>query len=68
MATTAERPPLRNAPLEFDESRRRLAEAARYLAGGVSSNVRLGISPTPLVFDRAEGAFLIDADGNRIID
>lgn len=68
MSTTAERPPLRNAPLEFDESRRRLAEAARYLAGGVSSNFRLGISPTPLVFDRAEGAFLIDADGNRIID
>lgn len=68
MSSTAERPPLRNAPLEFDESRRRLAEASHYLAGGVSSNFRLGISPTPLVFDRAEGAFLIDADGNRIID
>jgi glutamate-1-semialdehyde 2,1-aminomutase len=68
MSTTAERPALRNAPLEFDESRRRLAAAAQHLAGGVSSNFRLGISPTPLVFDRAEGAFLIDADGNRIID
>jgi glutamate-1-semialdehyde 2,1-aminomutase len=54
--------------LEFDESRRRLAEAAKYLAGGVSSNFRLGISPTPLVFDRADGAYLIDADGNRLID
>jgi glutamate-1-semialdehyde 2,1-aminomutase len=34
----------------------------------VSSNFRLNISPTPLVFERAEGACLIDADGNRLID
>ena len=54
--------------LTFDESRRRLAEAAKYLAGGVSSNFRLGISPTPLVLERGEGACLIDADGNRLID
>jgi glutamate-1-semialdehyde 2,1-aminomutase len=54
--------------LSFDESRRRLAEASQYLAGGVSSNFRLGISPTPLVFERAEGACLLDADGNRLID
>jgi glutamate-1-semialdehyde 2,1-aminomutase len=54
--------------LEFDESRRRLAEAAQFLAGGVSSNFRLGMQPTPLVFDRGDGAYLIDADGNRLID
>lgn len=54
--------------LHFDESRRRIAEAAQHLAGGVSSNFRLGIHPTPLVFDRADGAHLIDADGNRLID
>ncbi len=54
--------------LSFDESRRRIEDAAHYLAGGVSSNFRLGISPTPLVFDHADGAFLFDVDGNRLID
>jgi glutamate-1-semialdehyde 2,1-aminomutase len=60
----------RNAPaaFTFDESRRRLAEAAKYLAGGVSSNFRLGVQPTPLVIDRGDGAHLIDVDGNRLID
>lgn len=57
-----------SAPLEFDESRRRMAAASQYLAGGVSSNFRLGTSPTPLVFERADGPYLFDADGNRLID
>src|SRR4051812_11069543 len=52
----------------FDESRRRMQDASRYLAGGVSSNFRLGIAPTPLVFERAQGPYLFDADGNRLID
>jgi len=55
-------------PNTFEESGRRMAEAGRYLAGGVSSNFRLGISPTPLMFERAEGPYLFDADGNRLID
>lgn len=67
-ATTDRRNALPDRELTFDESRRRLAEAAKYLAGGVSSNFRLGISPTPLVLERGEGATLIDADGNRLID
>ena len=50
----------------FDQSRRQMQEAQRYLAGGVSSNFRLGISPTPLVFERADGPYLFDADGNRL--
>ncbi len=54
--------------LSFDESRRKMEIASRYLAGGVSSNFRLGISPTPLVLDHADGAYLFDADGNRLID
>ena len=54
--------------LRFDESRRRMAEASRYLAGGGSSNFRLGVSPTPLVIERAEGPFVFDADGNQLID
>jgi glutamate-1-semialdehyde 2,1-aminomutase len=52
----------------FDHSRQLLAEAASYVPGGVNSNYRLGISPTPLVFERAEGPFLYDVDGNRFID
>lgn len=54
--------------LSFQHSRDRIHLASRYLPGGVSSNFRLGISPTPLVFDHAEGPYLHDADGNRLID
>jgi glutamate-1-semialdehyde 2,1-aminomutase len=65
----ASRPtPLRASGNGFDGSRRRIAESAQHLVGGVGSNFRMGISPTPLVFERAEGPILIDADGNRLID
>src|SRR5215211_7042986 len=52
----------------FTKSKQLLAEAAQHLPGGVSSNYRLGISPTPLVFDHAAGPYLFDVDGNRLID
>ena len=52
----------------FDRSRQLVAEAGAYLPGGVSSNFRLGISPTPLVFERADGPYLYDVDGNRYVD
>ena len=52
----------------FDSSRQRIAASAQHLVGGVGSNFRMGISPTPLVFERADGPILIDADGNRLID
>ena len=52
----------------FDQSKKRLANFAKYLPGGVNSNFRMGISPTPLVFERAEGPYLYDVDGNRLID
>ena len=52
----------------FEKSAKRINYAANYLAGGVSSNFRLGISPTPLVFTHAENAYLYDVDGNRLID
>lgn len=38
------------------------------IAGGVSSNVRLGGRPGPLFFDHAQGAMLYDVDGNSYID
>jgi glutamate-1-semialdehyde 2,1-aminomutase len=43
-------------------------EAKRCLAGGVSSNVRYASAPVPLFFERADGARLIDVDGNAHID
>ena len=52
----------------FEKSKQLIAEAAQYLPGGVNSNFRLGISPTPLVFKRGEGPYLYDVDGNRLID
>ena len=45
-----------------------IRENSRWLAGGVSCNFRLGMAPTPLVFERGEGARLSDVDGNRLID
>jgi glutamate-1-semialdehyde 2,1-aminomutase len=55
-------------PLRFEESARQIAENARYMPGGVNSNFRLGMAPGPLVFTHGDGAYLIDADGNRLID
>src|SRR6185437_1915649 len=55
-------------PARFTESERCIALASRFLPGGVSSNFRLGMVPTPLVIERAEGPYLFDVDGNRLID
>jgi len=52
----------------FGASQALIAENARFLPGGVSSNFRLGMAEGPLVFRRGDGAFLVDADGNRLID
>jgi glutamate-1-semialdehyde 2,1-aminomutase len=41
-------------------------EATRVIPGGVSSNNRL-VEPN-LVFTRAEGAYIYDADGNKYVD
>ncbi len=57
-----------HAPAGFEESRRGIAAASRFMPGGVSTNFRLGMVPTPLVIDRAEGPYLFDVDGNRLID
>jgi len=43
-------------------------EARRYLAGGVSSNFRYHTMPVPLCFERGDGPYLWDADGNRYVD
>jgi glutamate-1-semialdehyde 2,1-aminomutase len=52
----------------FEQSKHKMSQACEHLAGGVSSNFRLGISPTPLVIQSGTGPYVIDADGNRLID
>lgn len=54
--------------LSFARSRERIESASKLIPGGVSSHFRHGVSPTPLVFERADGVYLHDADGNRLID
>ena len=54
--------------LSFDRSAALIAENAKFIAGGVNSNFRIGMAGGPLVFQRGEGPWLIDADNNRLID
>ncbi|MEY4965304.1 MAG: hypothetical protein RL274_887 [Pseudomonadota bacterium] len=54
--------------LSFERSAQLIAQSASHVAGGVNSNFRIGMAGGPLVFARGEGAYLIDADGNRLID
>ncbi|MEW9807153.1 aspartate aminotransferase family protein [Mesorhizobium sp. ZMM04-5] len=52
----------------FTRSAERVRAAGATVSGGVNSNFRMGVAPTPLVFERGEGAYLLDIDGNRLID
>lgn len=54
--------------LSFERSRAAIARNSEWMPGGVSSNFRLGMAPTPLVIECGEGPYLRDADGNRLID
>lgn len=54
--------------MSFERSAEEIARNSEWLPGGVNSNFRLNIAPTPLVFERGEGPYLFDADGNRLID
>ncbi len=57
-----------SANSRWDLSRRMLEESRRYLAGGVSSNVRLSREPWPLFFGGGRASRLTDVDGNTYID
>jgi len=52
----------------FDNSKKSYEESKKYLASGVSSDLRLSIKPVPLFIERAEGGKMIDADGNEFVD
>jgi len=45
-------------------------EAKNYIPGGVNSPVRAfkGVGGEPIYFERGEGAYLYDVDGNAYID
>lgn len=51
-------------------SERLFAEAQKVLPGGVNSPVRAfrGVGGTPRFISRGQGAWLVDADGNRYVD
>lgn len=56
------------AELDFSRSHSFIEDASAYIAGGVNSNFRTGMQPGPLAFERGEGPYLFDLDGNRLID
>lgn len=49
------------------KSKEMITEAKRFIPGGVQHNLAFNY-PFPIVINRAEGAYLWDADGNRYID
>lgn len=54
--------------LSFERSAALIAQNAQTIAGGVNSNFRIGMAGGPLVFARGDGPYLVDVDGNRLID
>ncbi|TVP83310.1 glutamate-1-semialdehyde 2,1-aminomutase [Thioalkalivibrio sp.] len=54
----------------MQESERLFAAAQVHIPGGVNSPVRAfkGVGGTPVFMERAEGAYIFDADGKRYID
>jgi glutamate-1-semialdehyde 2,1-aminomutase len=61
---------LRTSPRTTRASERLFAAAQRVLPGGVNSPVRAfhSVGGTPRFIARGEGAWLVDADGNRYVD
>lgn len=54
----------------MNNSQKLFERAQQVIPGGVNSPVRAfkGVGGTPVFFERAEGAYVFDADGNRYID
>ena len=52
---------------KYASSKPVIEQAKKYIPGGVQHNLAFNY-PFPIVFDRAEGAYLYDKDGNRHID
>ena len=54
--------------MQFDASYDQLRRGSTYIAGGVNSNFRSVMPITPLVFEQADGPYLVDVDGNQFVD
>ena len=56
--------------MKLTKSEQLIERARQSIPGGVNSPVRAfkGVGGTPVFFERGEGAYLTDADGNRYID
>ena len=56
--------------LNLEKSKQAYAKAKTLMPGGVNSAARAfgAVGGEPIVFDRGEGAYLFDVDGNRYID
>jgi len=56
--------------MDTSRSKAYFSEALRYLPGGVDSPVRAfrAVGGEPLFIDHGEGPYLVDVDGNRLID
>ena len=56
--------------LNHKKSKSLFAKAQHLMPGGVNSPVRAfkSVGGNPLFFERGEGAYLVDVDGNRYID
>ncbi len=52
----------------FPRSMALFAAAREVIPGGVTSSIRAGARPHPLYFERGEGPYLWDVDGNRYLD
>jgi len=55
---------------KFQKSKKLFRDAKKVIPGGVNSPVRAfkAVGPNPIFIDKAKGAFLYDADGNKYID
>lgn len=57
-------------PTNRPQSSQLIQQAAKRIPGGVNSPVRAfnGVGGDPVFFERAEGAYVYDADGNQYVD
>ena len=54
--------------MDFKKSTALYERSKKSLAGGVSSQARIGEKPVPLFFESGKGSKLYDVDGNKYID
>ncbi len=54
--------------MKTDRSAELFAESSQVLAMGVSSGMRVAVTSPPLFFERAEGPYYFDVDGNKLLD